>query len=72
VQAFGDVDAVLGQFYDRAVRAAASAARGRASAAPREDRARLHHLDGTRGTVYLEPRVVAALGGARRASSAGM
>jgi hypothetical protein len=54
VQDFGDVDTVLGQFYDEAVHAAASAARVR----ERRLRARLEHdfitSIGTRGTVLLE------------------
>jgi cell wall-associated NlpC family hydrolase len=52
--AFGDVDTVLGQFYDEAVHAAASAAHVR----ERRLRARLEAdfitSIGTRGTVYLQ------------------
>src|SRR4051812_45598689 len=54
VKAFGDVDTVLGQFYDAAVNSAASAAHVR----ERRLRAKLEDdfitSIGTRGTVYLQ------------------
>jgi hypothetical protein len=53
VQAFGDVDTVLGQFYENAVHAAAAAGREREAGLRTRIESDFITSIGTRGTVYL-------------------